>query len=380
MVDTTTFTDIYIDKILGEDGMQAIEHVDGWPAMGIRFRKGINESLYLSRLYEATKQYQFDVFTHETMPRRWHFSKNERIAPIYIVPKVDHVLTTVKEGNKTGNPGVSGFLLCNLSNRIFRQNHGFDNIETAMQAMFVAHGPFAAVVKTMHQSEQRRRSLTWADKGWHSTSNDTYVMSTFPNVEIYGLIMKLLAIENFSAHNNGTAGFWDIYFWLHTADLSLPYFVSMPCARYLRQRYFLVAVVYYCHKLSQSEATYTYMSKIYRKRMLWTWVRRNNWLLNAYDQLSGALTLGLLLSMVVCLCEKLRSWEDGGQCSRTHSLNGSFCNNYSTFSDSRLWCTVSTSYSGCRPPQWFLVSVAVFFLFSFQIWTVILTTLIRLQK
>lgn len=196
MVDTTTFTDIYIDKILGEDGMQAIEHVDGWPAMGIRFRKGINESLYLSRLYEATKQYQFDVFTHETMPRRWHFSKNERIAPIYIVPKVDHVLTTVKEGNKTGNPG----------------NHGFDNIETAMQAMFVAHGPFAAVVKTMHQSEQRRRSLTWADKGWHSTSNDTYVMSTFPNVEIYGLIMKLLAIENFSAHNNGTAGFWDIYF------------------------------------------------------------------------------------------------------------------------------------------------------------------------
>lgn len=111
MVDTTTFTNIYIDKILGEDGVQAIEHVDGGPAIGIRFRKGSNESLYLSRLYEATKQQQFDVFTHETMPRRWHFSNNARIAPIYIVPKADHILTTVEEGNKTGNPGVSALLL-----------------------------------------------------------------------------------------------------------------------------------------------------------------------------------------------------------------------------------------------------------------------------
>ena len=120
MVDTTTFTNIYIDKILGEDGMQAIEHVDGGPAIGIRFRKGSNESLYLSRLYEATKQQQFDVFTHETMPRRWHFSNNARIAPIYMVPKADHVLTTVEEGNKTGNPGVSDFLLlCNFETQRF---------------------------------------------------------------------------------------------------------------------------------------------------------------------------------------------------------------------------------------------------------------------
>ncbi|KAF5360944.1 hypothetical protein D9756_004874 [Leucocoprinus leucothites] len=196
MVDTRTFTNVYIDKILGQDGMQAMEHVDGWPAMGIRFRKGSNESLYLSRLYEAAEQHpdQLDVFTHETMPRRWHFSNSERIAPIYIVPKVDHVLTTVEEGSKNNSPG----------------NHGFDNIETSMQAMFVAHGPFSAVAKTLHQSK-RGRSLNWANKGWHSTSDDTYVMNTFPNVEVYGLVMKLLGIENFSAKTNGTAGFWDVY-------------------------------------------------------------------------------------------------------------------------------------------------------------------------
>jgi predicted AlkP superfamily pyrophosphatase or phosphodiesterase len=112
MVDTTAFVNVYIDKILGEDGMQAIAHSDGWPALGIRFREGTNESLYLSRLYEAAEQYpdQLEVYTHETMPRRWHFSKNPRIAPIYIVPKVNHVLTTAAEGTKDQNPGVYTFL------------------------------------------------------------------------------------------------------------------------------------------------------------------------------------------------------------------------------------------------------------------------------
>jgi hypothetical protein len=81
-----------------------------------------------------------------------------------------------------------------------------------MQAMFVAHGPFTAVTKAMHQAKRRKRSLSWANKGWHSTSDNTYVMDTFANVEIYGLIMKLLGTEQMSARTNGTAGFWDIYF------------------------------------------------------------------------------------------------------------------------------------------------------------------------
>lgn len=82
-----------------------------------------------------------------------------------------------------------------------------------MQAMFVAHGPFSAVVKDLHQAKQQsRRGLSWANKGWHSTSEDTYVMNTFANVEIYNLIMKLLGIEDYAAGNNGTLGFWDSYF------------------------------------------------------------------------------------------------------------------------------------------------------------------------
>ncbi len=79
--------------------------------------------------------------------------------------------------------------------------------------MFVAHGPFSSVVKDLHQSKQQsKRGLDWANKGWHSTSDDTYVMNTFANVEIYNLIIKLLGIGEHAASTDGTAGFWVAYF------------------------------------------------------------------------------------------------------------------------------------------------------------------------
>lgn len=95
--------------------------------------------------------------------------------------------------------------------------------------MFVAHGPFAAVVKAIEadrihaqqkaKSPARRavdslfgRALTRPNKGWHSTADDTYVMETFENVQVYNLMMKLLGIEEHAAPTNGTKGFWDKYF------------------------------------------------------------------------------------------------------------------------------------------------------------------------
>lgn len=82
-----------------------------------------------------------------------------------------------------------------------------------MQAMFVAHGPFTAVIKTLHTEQSLSTpSLSRPNKGWHSTSDDTYVMNRFQNVEVYNLVMKLLGIEDFAASTNGTTGFWDEYF------------------------------------------------------------------------------------------------------------------------------------------------------------------------
>ena len=81
-----------------------------------------------------------------------------------------------------------------------------------MQAIFVAHGPFSTSTKAHLQ-----RRLLSADilsrslDGWHSVSDDTFVMSTFPNVEIYNLVIKLLGVESYAAENNGTVGFWEQY-------------------------------------------------------------------------------------------------------------------------------------------------------------------------
>lgn len=81
-----------------------------------------------------------------------------------------------------------------------------------MQAMFVAHGPFSAVTKALHQSRSLdSRALLWPNKGWHSTSDDTYVMDSFQNIEIYNLVIKLLGIQAKAAPTNGTVRFWDLY-------------------------------------------------------------------------------------------------------------------------------------------------------------------------
>ena len=94
------------------------------------------------------------------------------------------------------------------------QSHGYDNSEPSMHAVFVAHGPFSTVAKATHHSRSISHHPRWFsnhDKGWHSTSDATYVMNDFQNVEIYNLVMKLLGIEAQAAKTNGTTGFWDKY-------------------------------------------------------------------------------------------------------------------------------------------------------------------------
>lgn len=92
------------------------------------------------------------------------------------------------------------------------QNHGYDNDDYTMNAIFVAHGPFSSTAKIAHH-RQSLRGLSNPNKGWHSTSENTYVMDGFENVEIYNLVMKLLGIPRAgTAQTNGTIGFWDTYF------------------------------------------------------------------------------------------------------------------------------------------------------------------------
>ncbi|KAI0769919.1 Phosphodiest-domain-containing protein [Fomes fomentarius] len=213
MTDTSHPELVFIDDILGE-GYKHIAHEDGWPAMGFRFDTEENSEKYLNVLLNASALSggKFEVFTHKTMPERWHFVSNERIAPIYVVPKIGYALTDRIENGSGMNKG----------------SHGYDNSYKEMHAMFVAHGPFSSVVKAIEADRVKAqakakgplaraaslfgRGLARPNKGWHSTADDTYVMETFQNVQIYNLMMKLLGIEEHAAATNGTKGFWDKYF------------------------------------------------------------------------------------------------------------------------------------------------------------------------
>ena len=86
-----------------------------------------------------------------------------------------------------------------------------------MRAMFVADGPFAAKAKSraLESMPRWRRALHQAGsrilppnvKGWL----ETRVIDPFPNVELNGLVLKILGLQDMAPRNNGTVGFWDKY-------------------------------------------------------------------------------------------------------------------------------------------------------------------------
>jgi hypothetical protein len=79
--------------------------------MGLHFKPSANVTQHLNKLLDAAanNSEKFDVYTHDTMPERYHFTHNTRIAPIYVVPKMGYAMTTSKED--TG-PSI-GVRFCN---------------------------------------------------------------------------------------------------------------------------------------------------------------------------------------------------------------------------------------------------------------------------
>jgi predicted AlkP superfamily pyrophosphatase or phosphodiesterase len=113
-----------------------LSHVDGWPLYGLRPKNPSD----LHRLYDQIKERTKDnpnvevYLRDENMPERYHFSKNDRIAPLWIIPKtgwaiVDKHEFDIEESKKKGD--------------IYhpRGLHGYDHEHPLMRAIFVARGP-----------------------------------------------------------------------------------------------------------------------------------------------------------------------------------------------------------------------------------------------
>ncbi|RAR15027.1 Phosphodiest-domain-containing protein [Stemphylium lycopersici] len=149
-----------------------LSHTDGWPLFGLRPK----DPSSLHRMYNQLKNRtadnpNLDVYLRdEDMPERYHFSKNERIAPLWIVPKTGWAIVTkdefdIEEEKKRG--GVYHP----------RGLHGYDHEHPLMRAIFVARGPAFP-----HEPGSR--------------------MEPFQNIQIYNIICDSINVK--PAPNNGT--------------------------------------------------------------------------------------------------------------------------------------------------------------------------------
>lgn len=113
-----------------------IEHIDGWPLYGLRPKNPDDlQSLYDQLAEKARSNPNFEVYLRdENMPERYHFSNNDRIAPLWIVPKTGWAIVTKDEFDvETGKSEGQVYSPRGL--------HGYDHEHPLMRAIFIARGP-----------------------------------------------------------------------------------------------------------------------------------------------------------------------------------------------------------------------------------------------
>lgn len=167
----TTSTDrlIQLDDLID---VSLIDHIDGWPLRGLRLKNSERDVpiLYEQLSKEAEKAGSFEAYTLDTMPERYHFSNNDRIAPLWIVPKtgwavVEKANFDVADAIATGKEYAPKGL------------HGYDHEHPLMRAIFVARGPAFP-----HEPNSR--------------------LPVFQNTEVYNIVCDSLGIVPHP--NNGT--------------------------------------------------------------------------------------------------------------------------------------------------------------------------------
>ena len=128
-----------IDRLIQLDDLidvDQIEHTDGWPLYGLRPK----DPAMLPSLYEQLKKPSpmreyFEVYLRDQdMPERYHFSKNNRIAPLWIIPSTGWAIVTRKEFDiEEAKAAGKQYKPKGL--------HGYDHEHPLMRSIFVARGP-----------------------------------------------------------------------------------------------------------------------------------------------------------------------------------------------------------------------------------------------
>lgn len=149
-----------------------IEHIDGWPLYGLRPKNPDDlQGLYDGLAEKAKSNPNFEVYLRDVnMPERYHFSKNDRIAPLWIVPKTGWAIAAKEEFDVEK---------AKKENLVYhpRGLHGYDHEHPLMRAIFIARGPAFP----------------------HPANSQVDV---FQNIEVYNLLCDSLGLT--PKPNNGT--------------------------------------------------------------------------------------------------------------------------------------------------------------------------------
>ncbi|GAP91802.1 putative type I phosphodiesterase nucleotide pyrophosphatase [Rosellinia necatrix] len=149
-----------------------VKHIDGWPLVGIRPKKPEDlQVLYEQAVNKVKTNPNFDVYLKDKdMPERFHFNNNDRIAPLWIIPKTGWAIVEKAEFD------IQEAKAKNISYHP-RGLHGYDHEHPLMRAIFVARGPAFP-----HQPHSQ--------------------VETFQNINVYNILCDSINMEPMP--NNGT--------------------------------------------------------------------------------------------------------------------------------------------------------------------------------
>jgi predicted AlkP superfamily pyrophosphatase or phosphodiesterase len=155
--------------------LNKIEHTDGWPLIGLRPKNPDDlQGIYEDLVQKTKENPNLEVYLRDVnMPERYHFSANERIAPVWIVPKAGWALVKMEEMNLKE---------AQAKGTVYhpRGLHGYDHEHPLMRAIFIARGP-AFPHAPNSRVEVFRKYLSHFRPFSHSSYNISYFfLPTFP--------------------------------------------------------------------------------------------------------------------------------------------------------------------------------------------------------
>ncbi|KAL9111304.1 MAG: hypothetical protein Q9227_004181 [Pyrenula ochraceoflavens] len=152
--------------------LSLVSHIDGWPLRGLRLKNEDDVEPMYQILQEAARKSNgaFEVYTHDAMPERYHFTANPRIAPLWVIPKAGWAVVEREEFDIS---------MAKQKGEVYHPKglHGYDHEHPLMRAIFVARGPAFP-----HKEGSK--------------------MKVFQNTEVYNIVCDSIGVKAHS--NNGT--------------------------------------------------------------------------------------------------------------------------------------------------------------------------------